>query len=164
MTQTENYKLNQWERSDRILMEDFNADNAKIEAALGRKLEVVELLDETIEADEAARLDFYFKDVMPWDCTAIFIEIYTPRYDTYHMTVAGSNYYTNEFTTDLASYIGFPFKNPECYITFLPAGGGVDVSRSNTFKYKQLSFLTVTHSSAARKLSGSFRCRVTGII
>ena len=31
---TENYALSQWERSDRILMEDFNADNAKIDAAL----------------------------------------------------------------------------------------------------------------------------------
>ena len=31
---TDNYALSQWERSDRILMEDFNADNAKIDAAL----------------------------------------------------------------------------------------------------------------------------------
>ena len=29
--QTPNYALNQWERDDRILMEDFNADNAKID-------------------------------------------------------------------------------------------------------------------------------------
>ena len=33
--QTPNYQLSQWERSDKILMEDFNADNAKIDAALG---------------------------------------------------------------------------------------------------------------------------------
>jgi hypothetical protein len=32
--QTPNYALSQWERDDRILMEDFNADNAKIDAAL----------------------------------------------------------------------------------------------------------------------------------
>ena len=32
--QTPNYKLSQWEKSDRIQMEDFNADNAKIDAAL----------------------------------------------------------------------------------------------------------------------------------
>ena len=32
--QTPNYKLNQWEKSDRIQMEDFNADNAKIDAAI----------------------------------------------------------------------------------------------------------------------------------
>ena len=32
--QTPNYALNQWERDDRILMEDFNEDNAKIDTAL----------------------------------------------------------------------------------------------------------------------------------
>ena len=31
---TPNYQLSQWERDDRILMEDFNADNAKIDGAL----------------------------------------------------------------------------------------------------------------------------------
>ncbi len=34
MQQTEQYKLSQWELSDRVRMEDFNADNAKLEAAL----------------------------------------------------------------------------------------------------------------------------------
>ena len=32
--QTPNYQLSQWERDDRVLMEDFNADNAKIDTAL----------------------------------------------------------------------------------------------------------------------------------
>ena len=32
---TSNYNLNQWVKSDKVLMEDFNADNAKIDAALG---------------------------------------------------------------------------------------------------------------------------------
>lgn len=32
--QTPNYKLSQWSKSDRIQMEDFNADNAKLDAAL----------------------------------------------------------------------------------------------------------------------------------
>lgn len=34
MEQTEKYKLSQWEATDRIQMEDFNGDNAKVEAAL----------------------------------------------------------------------------------------------------------------------------------
>ena len=38
--QTPNYALNQWERDDRVLMEDFNADNAKIDGALGALAEV----------------------------------------------------------------------------------------------------------------------------
>lgn len=31
---TEHYQLSQWVKSDRVKMEDFNADNAKIDAAL----------------------------------------------------------------------------------------------------------------------------------
>lgn len=34
MNQTTNFGLNQWSSTDRIQMEDFNADNAKIDAAL----------------------------------------------------------------------------------------------------------------------------------
>ena len=33
-SQTPNYNLNQWSKEDRVLMEDFNADNAKIDAAI----------------------------------------------------------------------------------------------------------------------------------
>ena len=34
MNHTTNYQLNQWAKSDRIRMDDFNADNQKIDAAL----------------------------------------------------------------------------------------------------------------------------------
>lgn len=34
MRKTENYLLNQWDDSDRVLREDFNADNAAVDAAL----------------------------------------------------------------------------------------------------------------------------------
>jgi len=35
MTHTQNYNLTQWDPADRILREDFNADNAAIDTALG---------------------------------------------------------------------------------------------------------------------------------
>ena len=35
MKQTTNYKLTQWELHDRVIMDDFNDNNAKIDAALG---------------------------------------------------------------------------------------------------------------------------------
>lgn len=34
MKQTEHCQLNQWDKEDRIMMDDFNADNARIDAAL----------------------------------------------------------------------------------------------------------------------------------
>ena len=39
MEQTTNYQLSQWEGEDRILREDFNADNAKVDAALKAEAE-----------------------------------------------------------------------------------------------------------------------------
>ena len=40
MTKTTNYQLSQWAKSDRIMMDDFNADNAKIDATLAAKSRV----------------------------------------------------------------------------------------------------------------------------
>ena len=40
MTKTTNYQLNHWAKSDRVMMDDFNADNAKIDAALAAKSRV----------------------------------------------------------------------------------------------------------------------------
>ena len=45
---TPNYQLSQWERDDRILMEDFNADNAKIDAAIKAEAEVRAALKSSI--------------------------------------------------------------------------------------------------------------------
>lgn len=36
MKQTAQFGLNQWERTDRVLMDDFNNDNKKIDAALAK--------------------------------------------------------------------------------------------------------------------------------
>ena len=41
MQKTANYQLNQWVKSDRIQMEDFNSDNAKIDAALKANADAV---------------------------------------------------------------------------------------------------------------------------
>ena len=41
--QTANYDLNQWEPTDQVLRTDFNADNAKLDAALLNKAEAAEL-------------------------------------------------------------------------------------------------------------------------
>ena len=49
MTKTTNYQLNQWAKSDRIRMDDFNADNAKIDAALKANADA-------IAAETAARI------------------------------------------------------------------------------------------------------------
>ena len=58
MQKTEHYQLNQWEKTDRILMEDFNADNTKIAAALAENKRAIEATEAScssaIEAVAAA--------------------------------------------------------------------------------------------------------------
>ena len=41
MNQTANYQLSQWEASDRILMSDFNDDNAKLDAAIKANVDAI---------------------------------------------------------------------------------------------------------------------------
>ena len=52
MQHTQNYQLSRWEKDDRIMMEDFNADNAKLDAALAAKADAedVTALAETVAA------------------------------------------------------------------------------------------------------------------
>ena len=51
LTKTEHYQLNQWQKTDRVLMEDFNSDNAKIDAALAA-VPPVKLLDLVTESPQ----------------------------------------------------------------------------------------------------------------
>ena len=52
--QTANYALSQWVRSDQVRMEDFNADNAKLDAALKAAEQRSAGLDAKINATAAA--------------------------------------------------------------------------------------------------------------
>ena len=52
MTKTPNYQLNQWAKSDRVMMDDFNADNAKIDAALKANADAIHLLNEAMPTDK----------------------------------------------------------------------------------------------------------------
>lgn len=45
MRETSNYKLSQWDKTDRIEMEDFNEDNQKIDAALAAEKAAREAAD-----------------------------------------------------------------------------------------------------------------------
>ena len=53
MQHTQNYQLSRWEKDDRIMMEDFNADNETIDAALKANADAVSAL-EVGKADAAA--------------------------------------------------------------------------------------------------------------
>lgn len=59
MNTTPNYQLSQWGAEDRVLRTDFNADNAKLEAALSSLEARVALLDKAVP-----NLEFYMGQVL----------------------------------------------------------------------------------------------------
>lgn len=55
LNQTANYGLSQWEATDRILMEDFNSDNTKTDAALKENADNIAALETAVAAGLAAK-------------------------------------------------------------------------------------------------------------
>ena len=48
LNQTANYGLSQWEATDRILMEDFNSDNSKVDGALKENADNIAALETAV--------------------------------------------------------------------------------------------------------------------
>ena len=85
MNRTTNYKLCQWERSDKVLMEDFNADNAKLDAAIKGQANA-------LEAERAARISAVqaARDACPLVVLrSVTLTASAPRYD---LSLTGFNW------------------------------------------------------------------------
>ena len=54
MNKTANFQLTQWEKTDRIMMEDFNRDNAAIDAALKSNADAITAETAAREAADTA--------------------------------------------------------------------------------------------------------------
>ena len=88
MTKTTNYQLNQWAKPDRVMMDDFNADNAKIDAALKANADAIvqkgvltKLKEYTFNGSSAdlnsqLSLDVHDIDWNAWQAVIIDTELY----------------------------------------------------------------------------------------
>lgn len=76
MKKTENFQLNQWESTDRILMDDFNNDNDKIDAALASKMGPREII-KTVSLPIATTFDLDVSDIdwNQWDQVGFTLDI-----------------------------------------------------------------------------------------
>ena len=65
MRKTANYQLNQWDPGDRILREEFNADNARIDAAIAavKAGNYYELLADVTTAQSCMQLDLDLSEI-----------------------------------------------------------------------------------------------------
>lgn len=77
MKQTEQYGLNQWELSDPIRMQDFNADNARLEEILGGKAGRSQIIKEYAvpQGYKIIALDFGVSDWSEWECVVATLDL-----------------------------------------------------------------------------------------
>ena len=92
MKKTTNYQLNQWAKTDRILMDDFNADNAKLDAALLSKLGHLQKIKEidspsTLSRTNPITVDLTDIDWDKWYLVAVVLPCDGSKWDTEYMYI-----------------------------------------------------------------------------
>ena len=107
MNQTPNYQLNQWDKSDRIMMEDFNADNAKLDAALSL-IPVVELWTTTL-TEPALEIDV--------DVSGIDLTRFSELIAYFHFPAGMEAITTRIFVNHLTE--GYPSKDGESTSSYM---------------------------------------------
>ena len=118
---TSHLALNQWQRTDPVVMDDFNADNAKVDAAIGgMKMPVVKLLEVVTSAAAAAvELDLSGIDLTQYRALEVcsqavsdVVKTNAYAYDYLYMRInndSGSNSY---YASSNQSYLAmFPLPN-----------------------------------------------------
>ena len=82
--QTPNYQLSQWERSDKVRMEDFNADNAKIDEALFRAdRRGLQKLHEIVTTEDTNDLTVAFPEIDWKEWNTVRVIIYSTPQTTF---------------------------------------------------------------------------------
>jgi len=109
---TANLGLNQWEAADPVEREDFNADNAKLDAAISKRLEWV-LMGEYVREDASGTSSFSL-DVSGYDLSEyLFVAISFPRVNTY------AEIYLNSVTD---TYVGYVDDGSVCFMLTMKDG------------------------------------------
>ena len=131
MTKTANYQLNQWEKSDRIQMEDFNADNTKIDAALNN-FSLLNKIREITTSAAASSIDVDISDIS-WNDWNFVLLRFDPNYGSsifyysteinYGKIANGSGYAPNYI-------VFFPMKNAANQVSAFGVAGA-EVSGGN---------------------------------
>lgn len=139
MTKTTNYQLNQWEKTDRIMMDDFNADNAKLETALTKALTEKRAI-KTVTLTEPKEVNDIPLDGIDWgEWSLVGIELpYHPNSNetmeiAFHAIPSSpASYFTKDRNGLMSAPVNpcmlvlLPMRDPERYISavsFIPGGG-----------------------------------------
>lgn len=151
MKQTDQYGLNQWELSDRIRMEDFNADNLKIAQALAGKMGRFEEIhtDASDHPSSGTAVNHIIKNWNEWDLFGLFFH---PKVLPEHAKVpmrVSMDCNDGQTTThpeaailqpDPLLILLFPWHDENRLVEGLIIGGGTKVFRMS-FPFKHLGFI-----------------------
>ena len=108
MLKTQTYQLNQWEKSDRIMMEDFNRDNVKLETALNAIWEtfpLVKLISKTL-SEETTRTDLDLSgiDLADYRLLQLYVRFPSGTIPSYYLAMQvnglASGYYDSDGDND----------------------------------------------------------------
>lgn len=116
MNTTEHYQLNQWEGSDRIMREDFNADNRKTEEALTELAETVAQKLGQAEVDATLRWVKIGSASLSGDSQTLAVSI--PNAEQYRFFLLVMDL-TSNFTVHLK------WQNTACDYMFSTGGAGI---------------------------------------
>lgn len=180
MTSTEHLQLNQWAPEDRILRQDFNSDNAKVDAAVAalegelRPTLIREVV--TSAAADVVQLDISDIDWSQWSRVMIDADVRTesdttPITLTYYVGLtsremgqvraAGVNATEGEGTSRLTLLCR---KQPQRRIAAVSLGIGVAFYQTTYYRFRELTTLSCTHlTSNGYQISAGSVFRILGV-
>jgi hypothetical protein len=170
MHQTDNYQLSQWEKSDRILMDDFNGDNRKLDTAIRdcRPL----LLRSWVMEEDATKVECDLTNITWTDYFAFIISIDFPSQCVFVIDVNGKGFnIRGSASADYMSYdqdsefhrLIFPiFYRDDVNLTGicigrLMSGGG------SVLPLRELKTLTITQSWYCETIPTGTRIEIWGV-
>ena len=165
MKQTDQYGLNQWELTDRIQMEDFNADNLKIAAALAGKMGRFEAIysNASDRPSTSTGLNHMIRNWNEWDLFGLFFH---PKVRPEHVNVPMrvSLDWNSPQATERSVEIGrlkpvpvlillFSWHDENRLVEGLITGDGTKVFRM-PFPFKELGFMHFSPTSSIEPYFG----------
>ena len=153
MNYTQNYQLNQWEAADRVLREDFNRDNQKIDAALAemaQKASYIPLKAESMQGEYQFSLQMDLSDIDwgQWQTVCMDIWTFNSQGGTAEVRVNGGGYRIpmggsrqDGFATGRISPIESETYNPRpIRIYFMPMGDARNLVRAVSISDETMCF------------------------
>ena len=167
MKKTTNYQLNQWAKTDRIMMDDFNADNAIIDAALARverRSAFHTILDETTTED-CTRYDRRLNiDWSEWK--TVYIDVVLAPGSASDLLICYHPTFFDKIVTADCTWnhlVAFPCGNPEMplYLMAFQGSSGSLICVPQVF-YKNFNSIYIESRTATSIMKAGSRIRVLG--